>query len=578
MENKLIPNRPMIMRTLPTVSDVNDIIEMIGSHGDKLLFRYFESGKLLEMNYAEFYKIIHRTAAGLDKLGLRGKKVALIGDTSPEWLCTYISAIAAGCVIIPMDKELAIPEIEKFTTMVEADAIVYSSTFNEKFISMFSTHTTIKYFIPIKSDYDSTLSEKIVRFSDMLELGTRALSEGYKIPTVTDREAMCEMLFTSGTTGSSKCVMLCQKNVFSAVNAAVHTVCFTADDVIVSVLPVHHTYELMCLMAGFVYGATVCINDSLRHVLKNFALFKPTGLVLVPLFVNTMYKRIWSEAEKSGRDKILKLALKATKHVTNVQIKRRVFKSVIDAFGGRLDHIICGGAKLNPELIIGFEQFGISVYEGFGITECSPLVAVTPYYARQLGSIGPAVPGCRFRIDPNGEKSVKSEYTDEGYDLGEIQVKGSNVMLGYYNNPEANAEAFTEDGWFRTGDIGYIDSNGYLYITGRSKFVIVLENGKNVFPEEIEEYLDAVDFISECCVIGRKSDEGDEVVLTAVVYPDFSKFAKDVSDDEIKDSIRKAINAVNKKLPSFKQIKSVEIRRNEFEKTTTKKIKRQLVK
>ena len=327
-------------------------------------------------------------------------------------------------------------------------------------------------------------------------------------------------------------------------------------------------------MAELAFGMTTCINDSLRHVMKNFALFKPTGLVLVPMFLNTMYKRIWTEAERTGKAKVLKAALATSKSMMKVGIDMRktLFKSVRDAFGGRLDHIICGGAKLNPELITGFEDFGISVFEGFGITECSPLVAVTPYYARKLGAIGPSVPCCRVRIDPNGEE------TPEGYPMGEVQVKGDNVMIGYYNNPEANADVFTNDGWFRTGDVGYMDSEGYIYITGRIKFVIVLENGKNVFPEEIEEYLDAIETISECCVIGRKSADSDEIVLTAVVYPDFTKFPKDVDDDTVKDTIRKAINATNKKMPTYKQIKAVEIRKTEFEKTTTKKIKRQLVK
>ena len=255
-----------------------------------------------------------------------------------------------------------------------------------------------------------------------------------------------------------------------------------------------------------------------------------------------------------------------------IDVRKKIFKPVIDSLGGRLDHIICGGAKLNPELILAFENFGISIFEGFGITECSPLVAVTPYTKRKLGTIGPSVPCCEIRIDPNGEK------TDDGYDIGEIQVKGDNVMLGYYNNPEANAAVFTEDGWFRTGDVGYLDSDKYVYITGRIKFVIVLENGKNVFPEEVEEYLDSIDTISECCVIGRKSDQGDEVILTAVVYPDYSKFPADVDDNTVYETIKKSINATNKKLPTYKQVKAIEIRKTEFEKTTTKKIKRQLVK
>ena len=574
MSTAKIPNRKRMVRNLPHIWDINDLIECIRSHGDKTCYKYFENGALKEMTYADVYDMLHQVAGAFDSLGLKGKRVAVIGDTSPQWLCTYMGALASGTVIIPMDKELALPEIEKFLEIVEADAIVYSKSFNEKFVTTINSHPTLKKFIPINADYDSSFSDKVLPFADFLEIGQAAINNGYTVGMVNNRDEMCEMLFTSGTTGTSKCVMLSQKNIFAAVSAAIDTVCFSKDDVLVSVLPVHHTYELMCLMAELAFGMTTCINDSLRHVMKNFALFKPTGLVLVPMFLNTMYKRIWTEAERTGKAKVLKAALATSKSMMKVGIDMRktLFKSVRDAFGGRLDHIICGGAKLNPELITGFEDFGISVFEGFGITECSPLVAVTPYYARKLGAIGPSVPCCRVRIDPNGEE------TPEGYPMGEVQVKGDNVMIGYYNNPEANADVFTNDGWFRTGDVGYMDSEGYIYITGRIKFVIVLENGKNVFPEEIEEYLDAIETISECCVIGRKSADSDEIVLTAVVYPDFTKFPKDVDDDTVKDTIRKAINATNKKMPTYKQIKAVEIRKTEFEKTTTKKIKRQLVK
>ena len=572
--SKMLPDRKKMDRGNMNVADVNDLLSYVKSHGDRLAYRYFENNKLKDMSYAEFHTMVSKVASGLDKLGLTGKKIAIIGDTSPQWLATYVAALANGTIAIPMDKELAVSEIEKFLSIVEADAIVYSKSFNEKFVTTINTHETVKYFIPISAEYGEGFSDKVLDFSALLELGQTGLDEGYQINKPHDREQMCEMLFTSGTTGTSKCVMLCQKNIFAAVQSAFDSVCFTPDDVIVSVLPVHHTYELMCLIAAMVLGMTVCINDSLRHVMKNFALFKPTGLVLVPLFMNTMHKKIWSEAEKSGKAKTLRTALKISRALRKVGIDMRakLFKSVTSAFGGRLDRIICGGAKLNPELVYEFEEFGISVFEGFGITECSPLVAVDRYYHRKPGSIGPSVPCCEVRIDPNGET------TDKGYVMGEIQVKGDNVMLGYYNNPDANADVFTEDGWFRTGDVGYKDDDGCIYITGRIKFVIVLENGKNVFPEEIEEYLEHIDTIAECCVIGRKAEDSDTVNVIAVVYPDFTKFPKEATEEEIKDSIRKSVNLINKKLPSFKQIKSVEIRSTEFEKTTTKKIKRQLVK
>ena len=555
------------------IYNVNDLIDAIKNNGDKTIFKYFVANQVKEMTYAEFHANIHKTAAAFDSLELSGKRIAVIGDTSPQWLATYVGALAAGAVIIPMDKELAVTEIEKFLSMVEANAIVYSKNFNEKLLPTMESHPSLKYFIPVEAPANAEELPKVLPFDQLLDKGEAALANGYEIKPAANLEEMCEMLFTSGTTGTSKCVMLSQKNIFSAVSSAFKTVPFTPDDVLVSVLPVHHTYELMCLLAAMTLGMTVCINDSLRHVLRNFKMFKPTGLVLVPLFLNTMHKKIWSEAEKSGRDKTLRKGMKISRALLKVgiDVRRKIFKTVIDSFGGNLTKIICGGAKLNPELVQFFDNMGIGIFEGFGITECSPLVAVTPYYARKPGSIGPAVPCCTMRIDPNGD------VTPEGYVMGEIQVKGDNVMLGYYNNPEANADVFTDDGWFKTGDVGYLDSDGYAYITGRIKFVIVLENGKNVFPEEIEEYLEGIETIAESCVIGRKSEDSDEVILTAVIYPDYSKFAgKD--EDEIKNELRKTINAVNKKLPSFKQIKAIDVRKTEFEKTTTKKIKRQLVK
>lgn len=571
-------NRRRMERVLPHIWDVTDLCDIIERHGNKTLFRYYEGKDIQSMTYATFGTQVREAAAAFTAMGLCGEKIAVIGETSPQWVCTYLGALAAGCVIVPMDKELDTEEIRRFIAMVDARAIVYSKSFNEKFIKSISDGDTgIRYFIPITPAYDSSFDNKVIAFDQLLTCGReRVERDGYHYPIVRNREKLAEMLFTSGTTGTSKCVMLCQKNIFAAVNAAVETVCFSADDVVVSVLPIHHTYELMCVLAEMVYGIEICINDSLRHVMKNFQLFKPTGLVLVPLFLNTMYAKIWSEAKKSKKETILKAGLATSKTLMAVGIdaRRKIFKSVLDAFGGRLDHIICGGAKLNPDLIAAFEDFGISIFEGCGITECSPLTCVTPYFARKYGSVGPAVPCCRVRID---EKTGSGE-NEEGYVEGEIQIKGDNVMLGYYNNPEANEAAFTTDGWYRTGDIGYMDGDGYVYITGRMKSVIVLENGKNVFPEEIEEYLGKIDTICESVVVGRKAPDSDAIILTAVVFPAYDKFPTGASEELIRESIRNSINAMNRRLPGFKQVKAVEYRQTEFEKTTSKKIKRHLVK
>ena len=580
MENKHKPNNlPRRECVLPHIWDVTDLLKVVQNHGDRTLFRYFEGKELLSMTYVAFEKKVYEMAAAFKAMNLEGEKIVIIGDTSPQWVCASLASLASGCVAVPMDKELDIEEIRKFFGIVNAKAVVYSKGFNEKFIkSIEANDTSIQYFIPINPAYNSDFDHKVITYEEVLACGRERIErEGYDYPILHNRETLAEMLFTSGTTGTSKCVMLCQKNIFAAVNSAVETVCFYPDDVLVSVLPVHHTYELMCLMAAMVYGMEICINDSLRHVMRNFKLFKPTGLVLVPLFINTMYKAIWSEAEKSGRSKALKTGLALSKTLMSVGIDKRrsIFKAVHEAFGGRLERIICGGAKLNPDLIAAFEDFGICICEGFGITECSPLVSVDRYYNHKWGSVGPAVPACSIRIS---EEFSDGTLNDKGFREGELQVKGDNVMLGYYNNDEANEASFTKDGWYRTGDVGYMDEEGYVFITGRCKSVIVLENGKNVFPEEIEEYLTQIDTIAEVVVVGRKAKDSDEVILTALVYPNVDKFPTGATKDLIQESIRNSINQTNRRLPTFKQIKAVELRDTEFEKTPTRKIKRFLVK
>lgn len=572
MGNIRISNKKKIEKRAPNVQDIVDFLEHIEKFGDKVLFRYFKKKQIIDVTYAEYVSLVHRLSAGFSALDLAGKRIAVIGETSVNWIATYMAALASGSVIIPMDKELATTEISGFLNMASADAIVYSETFNKKVDEYIGKSNRI--FIPMVKDADIEENEFYCSLDSLLAAGEKKEAEGYKYPRAKDPKEMAEMLFTSGTTGTSKCVMLSQLNIYSVVKAAYETVDFCSDDVILSVLPVHHTYELACLQAAMLYGIKVAINDSLGRVSRNISVFKPTGLVLVPLFVSTFYKKIWSEAEKQGRADTLKkgIAISEKLRAVGIDARRKIFKSVHDKFGGRLVKIICGGAKLNPEYIEGFEALGISIYEGFGITECAPLTAVTPYYARKVGSIGTEVTCCKLRIEPNGQK------TDDGYDLGELQVKGTNVMLGYYNNPEATAEVFTDDGWFRTGDIGYKDKDDYYYITGRSKFVIVLENGKNVFPEEIEDYLDGIEEIAEAVVLGRKEEDSDEVKLVAVVYPNAEKFSENDTNETKQAIIEEKIKDLNRTLPSFKQIKKVELRDVEFEKTTSRKIKRHLVK
>lgn len=506
--------------------------------------------------------------------GLSGKRIAIIGETCPEWLEFFMSAVSAKAVAIPLDRELLITEIKGFLELSKADAIVFSPKYSKKYheLSEIGALDSLEYIIPLSFDEIGEVSdERVISLEKFTEGAEPEDIQPSEIMRQKPRGDMSVMLFTSGTTGTSKCVMLSERNIMSCATASCSVVNFSEDDVILSVLPIHHTYELTITFAEMLYGMTICINDSLKNVSKNLKLFQPTSLALVPLFVSSFNKKIWDEAAKNGKERQLKIGMTASNAMRAVGIDRRskIFEDILSAFGGRLNKIICGGAAMDPELTKMFDAIGIEVCEGYGITECSPIIAVDPYYNRKYGSVGPAAPCCEVKID--GDMT-----DDKGRIIGEILVKGENVMIGYYDNEEANDNAFTDEGWFRTGDVGYMDSDGYIFITGRKKTVIVLENGKNVFPEEIEEYLLKIDNIAECVVVGREKDGA--VVLTAVIYPDFSAYPDGEPIDNIAADIKKQVLELNRRLPSFKQIRNIDIRKTEFEKTTSKKIKRFLVK
>lgn len=560
-------------RIYTPVESLSHFAQKIAAFEDKIAFRWLNrQHEIQSMTYRELSERIHRQAAGFSAVGLAGKRIAVIGETSVEWVCTYVAAVAAGGVAIPLDRELDGHEILGFLEFAEADAIVWSAGQNEKLASLLESHPTVTTVIPLSPADGVEENGRILFYDTLLEKGREAEEAGYDYPAVTDLDRMAEMLFTSGTTGSSKCVMLSERNIVSTINSASETVDFSANDRIVSVLPIHHTYELAIMITALNYGMNIAINDSLKRVMRNFALFQPTGLILVPLFVTTMNKKIWDEAKKNGKDSLLRYMTKISRALRelNFDFRKPMFKQVTSAFGGSLEKIICGGAPMNPEIADTFSEFGVDIYEGYGITECSPLIAVNPYFAPKRGSVGPSVPSCTVRIDIDHRN-------DKGFGEGEIQVKGSNVMLGYYKNEEATAAAFTEDGWFCTGDIGYMDDDGYIFITGRKKFVIVLENGKNIFPEEIEEYITTQCSVAEAVVVGRKEPESDSIQLTAIVYPKLDQFQNRDDHAAIEDTITKEFAKMNRKLVSYKQVRNIEFRYVEFEKTTSKKIKRHLV-
>lgn len=555
----------------------NVIRESAEMFRDKVFMRSInKDDSLKEVTFSQFREDNDRFGTGLFSLGLKGKRFAVISETRYEWVEVYLSAIIGGGIIVPLDRELQIEQIKEFLIFAEVDCVVFSSQYKASVASIAKDLENVKYFIDMDDDeFDEFSTDKFLTYKTVLAIGERELQIGNNsyLQNENDHDALAAIIFTSGTTGSSKGVMLSENNVLASMHAASNMVDFSEHDELVSVLPLHHTYETCCgVLTPLFMGITINVNNSLKYVMKNFKRFRPTGLVLVPLFASTMYKKINDEIKKSKKEKLIHSIISVSNVTRKVKLdfRRLFFKQILDSFGGRLEKMIVGGAPLDPSLVDFFDDIGISLDQGYGTTECAPLVAVNPYYAIKSNSVGVAAIGSEIRIaDYNGEG--ETIYKEAG-EIGEILVKGPNVMLGYYNAPEETAAAFNEDGFFKTGDIGYIDEDKYVYITGRKKNVIVLNNGKNIFPEEIEEYLQKLEFVLECVVLGNEGKDG-EILLTAYIYPDYNLFVGK-SDEEISSYIKSEVMKLNKTLPSFKQIRSIEIKKTEFEKTTTKKIKR----
>ena len=548
-------------------------------YGPQPYFSYKKGEAAVTLTYDDMYDTIQKTGTAFYKLGLMGETVAIITETRYEWLACYMAVANGNGIVVPLDKELMAEQILNFLERAKVKCVAYSGQFADR-IEAYAKLTdrpgkTADTFInfdlaPESQELPEYKDFGIYSFEAILKTGETAQNEGCTAfaDIEIDREKPCAYLFTSGTTGTSKAVMLSQKNISSNAYNAACCVMLQNHDILVPVLPIHHTYETTCtFFAASMLGTHLCQNESLKTVLRDFKTYKPDKLVLVPLFVDTLVKKIWDEIEKKGKTKTVKTAIKLSNSLRKVGIdmRRKLFKDILEAFGGNINAIICGGAPLNPEHVKTMDAFGISIWQGYGITECSPLVSVIPedFHMKKQGSVGYPVFQDEVKI---GEKDENGN--------GEILVKGDNVMIGYLDDEEATKDVFTEDGFFKTGDIGYVDKDGYVYITGRRKNIIILSNGKNIYPEEIEEYLLKIEGVKECAVIGRKKENGDDV-LTALIFPDMEleKFAA-LEFGEIEAEIKEKVKEINRQLPVFKQINETEVRREEFEKTTTKKILR----
>lgn len=562
------------LKPAPAPDEVFSFKQMIEKNSnlytDKVQYIYKDKGEMCEKTYGQFAADVMHFSTMLYETGLAGKRIAIIGDTHPAWLTAFFSTIITGGVAVPLDRELDADQMCEFVKIAECSAIVYTAALNDKVQGSADKLSFLDYFIPVlPSEFDNG---KVISFDQMIARGESLVLDGdlrYE-EQETELDRIAAILFTSGTTGTSKGVMLSYNNFVTCVNACCRSMQYSCDDVFVSVLPIHHTYELTTLhLGGANLGATIAICEGVRYATRYFKEYKPTAVVLVPLFLETIHKKIWAEIKKKGMEKKVRAGMAVSDALlkTGVDIRGKLFSDVTAVFGGNLKSIVAGGAPLDPQIVKDFYSFGITVLQGYGITECSPLVSVNRPGKVVFNSVGQPVEGVEVKID---------KLPDSVGDEGEILVKGGNVMLGYYNNDEATADVITEDGWFRTGDIGTVDKKGYIYITGRLKNVIIASNGKNIYPEELEDHLYKIPSIKECVVIGRDTDEG--VCITAVIVPDYEVLGEGTTDTAVSFILKEAIAQINRTLPSYKHIAHFEIRKEPFERTLSKKIKRFLVK
>lgn len=552
---------------------INDLRDMVQSsaelYGDKTSFLVKDKprGEYRPVTFNQLKDDIDHLGTKLVAMGLKDKKVAIIGENSYKWVVTYLAVANGTGVVVPLDKELTGIEIRNLLERAKVDAIVFSGKMKKKLVAELEAVGGID----IKIDMDAKEAEEgILMWDSLLEEGKALLEGGDKrfVEAVIDREAMCTLLFTSGTTGQSKGVMLSHKNISANVYNMSKYVKIRSGGGL-SVLPMHHTYELTCHVFTAIYqGVFVAICEGLRYIQPNLKESGASVMLGVPIVFETMHKKVWKQAEASGAaDKMKKMMAlsRSTKMFNKPKVMRKVFDKIHSSLGGNIDLFIAGGAAINPDVIRDYEALGIPMIQGYGMTENAPIIAVNKDYYSKADSVGMPLPGTEVKIIDQDEEGV-----------GEIIVKGPSVMIGYYDNPEATAEVL-KDGWLYTGDYGRFDDEGFLYLCGRKKFVIVTKNGKNIFPEEIEALLVEEPFIEEVLVYGTIDKNDGDVIVRAEVYPNYDAINEqlgDITEDGIKDAIKACIENVNDKMPTYKRVKRFKLREEEFEKTSTRKIKR----
>ncbi len=554
---------------------INDLRDMIHSSAEMygndpaFLVKDVPGGEYRPISYIQLKEDIDCLGTALTDMGLRDSKIAVIGENSYKWVVSYLAVTNGTGVVVPLDKDLTEIEIGNLIKRSEVDAIIFSKKMEKKTMAALEdAGGLVKVRINMDADEDS---DGVLSWDRLLRKGAALIEDGNRefLDAVIDREAMCALLFTSGTTGMAKGVMLSHKNISANVYNMSKYVKIRQPGGGLSVLPMHHTYELTChVFTGLYQGMFVAICEGLRYIQQNLKECGATVMLGVPVVFESMHKKVWKQAEASGAAgkmrKMMQLAQK-TRLFNNQKAMRKIFAQIHTSLGNRMELFIAGGAAINPQVIKDYEAMGLPMIQGYGMTENAPIIAVNRDYYSKAESVGKPMPGTEVKI-----------INQDADGVGEIICRGPSVMIGYYNDPEATAEVL-RDGWLYTGDYGRFDDEGFLYICGRKKNVIVTKNGKNIFPEEIEYLLLEQPFIEEVIVYGAVDKKNDDVVVKAEIFPSYENIKKelgDISGDELMAAIKNSIEEINDKMPAYKRVKRFKLRDEEFEKTSTRKIRR----
>lgn len=558
------------------IERVNNFREMIDrsceKYKDHVAYKFkINLGKkdqqIIEKTYGQIKKEIYGLGTTLLNMGLEGKKVAIISNNRYEWCVSYLSLTTSNMVAVPLDKMLPAQEIKSLIKRSKADAVIYENKYKEIFENIKKNgDTNLQYYINMDLNEDEG---EVLSFHKLVEKGIKEVKEGdTKYNEIKqDTEEMAVLIFTSGTTNTSKGVMLCQRNIISNIMGMAQMSKMYDTDVILSFLPLHHTFECtISFLYGFYSGVTIAFCDGLRYLAQNLKEYHATDFVAVPLVLETIYKKIQKGIKDKGKEKLVNIMGKLCNFllIFHIDIRRKVFKSILDELGGKMRILYYGAAAMDKEVIKGYQMFGIESVQGYGLTETAPLVAAETDKEHCPGSVGIAPEGIEIKIDEPDEKGV-----------GEVLIKGPNVMLGYYENEEATKEAIV-DGWFHTGDLGYKNEDGYLFITGRMKEVIVLKNGENVYPQDIEFLVNKLPYVKESMLFARENTKKELKLGIKVVYDkdEIKKAFPEKEEKEYHDLVWEDIKEINKELSSFKRIKELIVTDQELEKTTTQKVKR----